>query len=221
MIDFFFNQGLTGITALFTGLIYVFLAANQDRRCWYFGILSCSLIAYDDIVRYQLYSDAVLQLFYVLAGFVGLITWKKFNFDSFPWNPLKKSSTHALAILTMIILSWILVKYVWVHTNASVPWLDSFTTLLSVWATLLLVGGLRINWIYWIIANSLYLYIYGSQGAWAFFVLMIIYWVMAVYGWVSWGKLASDGTVNRELERRNEVKSSESREFPSVFGANH
>ena len=204
MIDFLSSQGLTGITALLSGLVYILLATNKDSRCWYFGILSCSLIAYDDITRYHLYSDAVLQVFYVLAAIAGLISWKRWKIDSFPWEALRNARTHFLAIVIMLILSWVLVEYVWVHTDANVPWLDSFTTLMSVWATLLLVAGLRINWIYWIIANSIYLYIYGSQQAWAFFILILIYLIMAVYGWYNWGKLALIGTVNRELGQRNE-----------------
>ncbi|HLF62372.1 MAG TPA: nicotinamide mononucleotide transporter, partial [Saprospiraceae bacterium] len=64
------HQSTTQWIALITGLIYVVLAAYEKPLCWPFGIISCSVIAADDFAVFQLYADGVLQIFYVLFGFL-------------------------------------------------------------------------------------------------------------------------------------------------------
>lgn len=175
-----------GAVALVAGLVYVWLAAQRKKACWYFGILSCAIIAYEDITRYHLFADAVLQIIYVVLGFWGLYHWGKNNHHVVV-RKVKGIHHFFIIIITLIssvALGWVIDTY----TEANMPFLDVWTTMLSLVATVLLVWEQRVNWLYWIVANALYIYIYGSQGAWYYALLLFIYWLMAIYGWIAWGK---------------------------------
>lgn len=74
--------------ALGTGIVYVLLAARQQRSCWYWGIVSCLLWAYADVYYYLLYLDAILQLFYVGMGCGD-------SFSGMPLHPARVSGSNA------------------------------------------------------------------------------------------------------------------------------
>ena len=83
MIDFFQNilieaAALSWIdwVVTVTALIYVLLAARENIWCWFWGIISCSLWAYASFTFYDLWLDALLQLFYVAMGFAGIYQWR-------------------------------------------------------------------------------------------------------------------------------------------------
>jgi nicotinamide mononucleotide transporter len=187
MIGFIQSLGWLGLIALIFGLIYVTLAARSDRRCWYFGIISCAIIAYEDIFRYDLYADAGLQAYYVFMGFWGLATWKEGGREDHVFE--KGWKWHLVVQLAIILLSILLGIGLSRYTGAALPFLDTWTSIISVVATWMLVHRIRSNWIYWIVANTVYIYIYGEQGAVYYMALMIIYLLVAVNGWRSWSKL--------------------------------
>jgi len=185
VIGFFQQLGMLGAVALITGLIYVYLAAQKKRSCWYFGIISCAIIAYEDLTKYFLYADAVLQIIYVLFGIWGLIKWGS---NKGVTGTKISSSQHIGLLVFSLISTYLIGEWMSNNTVANMPFLDVWTTILSLIATVLLVYENRTNWLYWILANALYVYIYSCQGAWYYAALLFIYWLMAIYGWISWGK---------------------------------
>ena len=64
-------------TVTITALIYVVLSARNSPWGWPFGIVSCALWGYASFFEYDLYLDALLQVFYVVMGFLGLYNWLK------------------------------------------------------------------------------------------------------------------------------------------------
>jgi nicotinamide mononucleotide transporter len=58
------------------GVVYVLLASKSNIWCWLFGIISSALYIYINITH-QLFQDAILQSYYVIAGFYGCWLWNK------------------------------------------------------------------------------------------------------------------------------------------------
>lgn len=174
-------------TATLTAIIYVVLAARENIWCWFWGIISCSLWAYASFIFYQLWMDALLQIFYVIMGFVGLYQWK-FSQK----NEVVKSTTHLsarehLAYWSAILPATFLFGYFFEnYTPAAATYADAFTTILSVAATIILVQKKLETWLYWILADALYIWLYGRQGAYLFSLLMVIYVIIAADGYVRW-----------------------------------
>ena len=188
MLDYFQAYDQLGLIALVTGLIYVFLAAKGNRYCWVYGIISCSIIAWQDFYEYKLYADAILQIFYVFVGFVGLYKWKAETND-ISLDISSKELTflqHFILIFTGLLSSFVLWSLLGRYTDASLPILDSTTSVFAVFTTILLLYKIRSNWIYWIGINTCYIYIYTRQDAYFFASLSGIYLILAVYGFVKW-----------------------------------
>ncbi|MDX1684079.1 MAG: nicotinamide riboside transporter PnuC [Saprospiraceae bacterium] len=184
----FLELGILGSLALVFGVVYVILASRTNYYAWYFGIASCAIIAFEDFTRYGLFADGLLQIFYVLMGGYALFEWGKTDKSGRLIIVRKSLSWHIgyilLLLLLSIILGWVLNKW----TEANLPYIDMTTSVMAVFATWLMVRRVLSNWIYWIIIDLTYLYIYGSQGAWFYVVLTMIYTLVAIYGYFEWSK---------------------------------
>lgn len=170
-----------------TALIYVFLAARENVWCWFWGIVSCSLWAYASYQLYDLYLDALLQLFYVIMSIVGLYQWTRGGSGSQPKPittlPWRKHLVYvAIGSVTAILFGYSFAVY----TPAAATYWDAFTTVFSVIATLLLVQKRLENWVYWIFIDLVYTGLYASRGAYLFSGLMIVYTVIAVMAFFRW-----------------------------------
>ena len=168
-------------------LAYVILVARQKVVGWLFGIISCALWAYASLVFYKLYLDALLQVFYVAMGFWGWFSWQKdktLNRSlSIKTLPL---SQHTAIIVAGILLSLLFGYFFAAFTPAAATYPDAFTTVFAVAATLMQVKKVLENWIYWIVIDACYVWLYGSRGALLFMVLMLIYAIIATFAWIKW-----------------------------------
>ena len=175
--------------ALLTGLAYVLLAAYEKPLCWPFGIISCMLIAYSDFALFQLYADGVLQVCYVAFGFAGLYFW---IFRNAPGTTLPVASwhwqLHVLALVISAIISIPLALALRTYTNAAFSYLDTLTTILSLWATWLLVKKVIENWLYWIGIDLVYVALFWARGGALIAVLYGIYLLIAGWGYLQWRK---------------------------------
>lgn len=186
MIDALSNLGVLGVIALLAGVLYIVLASRKAYMGWYFGILSCAIIFYEDMTRYGLYADALLQVFYIFMGIQALFTWRRvddqgeLDIQEMPllWH------LHRMAILGVIgiVIGFILAEIP--EVNMAV--LDTLTSVFAIFATWLMVYRVRSNWLYWIVIDLTYMYIYGMQGAWFYVVLSGVYTVVSVMGWFGW-----------------------------------
>lgn len=173
-------------------IIYVSLAVFGKRICFIFGAIGCALIAYEDFTNLNLKFDGALQIFYVGMSIYGWFNWtnSKNNEDA----PIKTLSlknqglTIISGLFVSIVVAWLCLQFF----STNLPYLDAVTTGFSIIATVLLAQKYIDNWYYWMIINPVYIYIYASTGASLFAVLMGIYAVMAVVGFINWRRLLAN-----------------------------
>ena len=72
------------------------------------------------------------------------------------------------------------------YSDASFPYLDSFTTWGGIVATWLVARKVLENWYYWLLIDSVSLYMYASRGLWLTAALFVLYLVLIVIGYRSW-----------------------------------
>lgn len=168
-----------------TALVYVVLSARNNAWCWPFGIVSCALWAYA-AYGYGLYSDVLLQVFYVVMGFWGLYNWQKGSQEGgvMPISRMRKQDH--LLYLVIGVAGGMLLGYLFSHTTAAATYWDAFTTSFSVLATIMLVRRQLENWYYWFVIDLAYAGLYYSRGAVLFALLMVIYTVIVVYAYYTW-----------------------------------
>ncbi len=173
--------------ATLTAILYVVLAARENPWCWVWGIISCALWAYASFAFYDLWLDALLQVFYVVMGFVGLYRWRAGARSQQPM-PITRLTWvhHAYTLLTGSFLALFFGYFFAEYTSAAATYADAFTTVFSVMATFMLIQKQLENWLYWIAVDATYVWLYASRGAYLFALLMIIYTIIAAVAFVRW-----------------------------------
>ena len=172
---------------LITGIAYVILATYERPSCWIFGIISSACIAWKSFTDYFLIADGLLQVFYIVIGVIGLWEWMKGRSEG-QKKPIVSypAFKHLLSILICLLLSyplsWLLITY----ADARYGYIDTLLTLLSVWATWLLIRKELNTWIYWIVIDLVYVVLYWKSEGYLFALLFFVYAVISVWGWRRW-----------------------------------
>lgn len=194
--------------AFVTSLIYVVLAARDNNWCWTFAAVATAVWAYQSFVVYRLVSDGLLQVFYFVMAGVGLWRWhwakrhpapyaKPARPDILDDELLPQPATHRtirrmrpihhLGVIAGSLLGGLFLGHaVSGFMAAAATYPDAITTVASVITTFLLVGRWLENWLYWVVIDLAYVWIYVSTGAALFAVMMGVNVVVAVYGFLNW-----------------------------------
>lgn len=197
MSDFFSNviQGAqnlhwTEVWATIFGLVYIILAIKENVWCWFWGILSCGLWAWATYNLYSYYLDAILNVFYVMMGFVGIYQWKfgSGNKDVLPVTQMSVSQ-HVKIVFAGVAFTFLLGLLFEKYTPAQKTYLDALTSAFAIFATFMTIQKKIGSWVYWIIVDAIYVYMYWAVGAYLFMLLFIINTILAVKGYFDWKKL--------------------------------
>jgi nicotinamide mononucleotide transporter len=140
----------------------------------------------------KLYADFGLHVFYLVLNIYGWYYWvagakKTEESDKLPITQIKRSWWLWLTIgsaISIVIMGGLLSQ-----TDASVPYWDSTTTVLSVIGMWLTARKKLENWHFWLIVNILSSGIYIYKEIYFYTALYLIYIGMAVAGYLSWRKI--------------------------------
>lgn len=170
--------------AVATSLTYVILAAQKRILCWLFAFISSSLYVYLCFST-QLYLETVLQFFYVVMAIVGFVLWNRTTESKIiTW----KVKHHILNVIISSTLTLVLGYLFSLYTNQANPYVDAATTVFSLAATFMVTKQVLENWIYWIIIDTVSVYLYFSRGLQLTAVLFVLFTVLAIVGYFSWKK---------------------------------
>jgi len=174
------------IFAVIFALLYLFLAMKQNIACWYAAFISTLIyiLIYWDV---SLYMESLLNFYYLLMAIYGWINWnKKSQIDKnyvISWS----YQNHIVVILLILILT-VISGFSLQKTDAVYPYLDSFTTWASVITTFMVAQKILSNWIFWIIINSVAIFLNFDRELYLTVILLMTYQVMSVYGYYQWRK---------------------------------
>jgi len=182
-------------------IIYVILAARNSEWCWPFAFVSSCLWAWQVWFAYDLLFDAALNVFYAVMAIWGAWRWWRqddtntnVQISTFSW------SQHALIIGFGVSLTFVLGYVAAQISLAAMTYLDAFTTVFSVFATFMLIERKLENWLYLLVMDVLYVYLYLQRGSLVFAGLFVIYCILAIAGFVSWRKMQRAQKVGREYQ---------------------
>ena len=71
-------------------------------------------------------------------------------------------------------------------TDAALPLLDSFTTWGSILTTWMVTRKILENWLYWLVIDSVSIYLYLDRGLHLTAMLFVAYLVIVVFGYRKW-----------------------------------
>jgi nicotinamide mononucleotide transporter len=169
-------------------VLYLVLAIRESLWCWPAAFLS-SVLTIVVMFGAQLYSEAALNVFYAAMAVYGWYQWRhggrKQGEAELPISvwPLR---AHALAIGGSVLLSAIVGWLMSRQTDAAFPYLDAFVTVSSIITTYMVARKILENWLYWLVVDSLSLYLYWQRELHLYVALFALYLVLVVIGLVRW-----------------------------------
>jgi nicotinamide mononucleotide transporter len=172
------------VVAVVLGVLYVLLMLKRNRLGWIVGAAS-SLIYIYIMARAGLPMQSALQGFYVVMAIYGWRSWTRSQQQASGiavW-PLR---AHLLALLGIAALTVLTARLLQRETHAAWPYLDSLTTWVSLFATWLVARMKLENWLYWIGADAVMVFLCASQGYLFTAGLFLTYTVVATFGFLEW-----------------------------------
>ncbi len=179
------------------GIIYIFFSIRQSILTWPTGLITSALYI---VVFFQskFYADMGLQVYYVLISIYGWYYWirgkKAENDSSVPVRQVNKTLWIKLTGVTIILYFAILLVLL-NFTDSDVPYMDSFTTALSITATWMLAKKYIEHWLIWIFVDLFSSGLYVYKNLWPTVILFLVYTFMAYFGFVEWRK-----DINKKYE---------------------
>lgn len=135
----------------------------------------------------RLYSDALLQIFFVGVQLVGWVSWARSGGLEGAIAVRRLSLPErwiwpAGVVVATAFWGWAMAEL----TNAAAPWWDAAVAMGSVAAQLLLVGRRIENWLMWIAVDVIAIGLYWSRGLELTAGLYAIFLIMCIVGWFEW-----------------------------------
>ncbi len=94
--------------------------------------------------------------------------------------------THLIAIAGVLLASLLSAELLKHYTQAALPLLDSFTTWGSILTTWMVTRKILENWLYWLVIDSVSIYLYLDRGLYLTALLFMAYIVIVIIGYRKW-----------------------------------
>jgi nicotinamide mononucleotide transporter len=174
-----------GIAALLV-LANVWLVARRSIWNYAFGIAGVAIYGVV-FFRTKLYSDALLQIFFLVVQVYGLWQWRRSAIDAGEIVVERLTARDRLAWLAGILIAvagwgWLMHRF----TDAALPWWDASVAMTSVAAQILMSVRKLENWWLWIAANILSIGLYATKGLWITTALYVLLLGISIWGLARW-----------------------------------
>jgi len=168
------------------GLACVALTIRRSIWCWPTGLVQVLLYAWI-FYRAKLYSDALLQVVYVVLQIYGWYYWLRGGpvEDEPPIAKLGRAGRAGWSVVAAagaLAIGWAMARF----TDAALPYWDAAVVALSLVAQFLLSRKVLENWLFWIVVDVLAIGVYAAKDLYVTTVLYAVFLAMAVAGWFAW-----------------------------------
>jgi len=173
-------------TAVFFGLLCVWLTIRQSIWCWPTGLIQVALYVFI-FFEAKLYSDVALQIVYIGLQLYGWAHWLHGGRSDVPL-PVTRLTRRGLGAWAVIgfVGAAALGKGMATYTDAALPYWDATITSLSLVAQYLLARKALENWWFWILVDILAIGVYAAKGLYLTSGLYAVFLVLATLGFFEW-----------------------------------
>lgn len=201
-LSIYWGDNLIGVISATTGVACVVCTGKGKLSAYIFGLVNSILYA---IISYNatLYGETMLNaIYYVPCQFYGFYVWSK-NMNSETNEVYKKHMTNKgrLFLLIGIILSTIIYGFILKALGDAMPFIDSFTTVSSVFAMIVSIKMYSEQWWIWIAVDIMTVIMWAiayanSMEAIATLLMWIVYLGNAIIMCIKWEKEIYRNKVN-------------------------
>lgn len=182
---------ITEALGFVTGLVCVWLTVRENVWNWPIGIAN-SIFFLVLFWEGRLFADATLQMVYVVLGALGWYWWLHGG-DGSKEIAVSRAGARVLVPLLFVVIAatWALFYYLRSVHDAAPLW-DAFTTVLSLAAQFLLTRKFLENWIFWILADVIYVPLYIHRHLYFTGALYVVFLCLCVMGFREWRQSMAD-----------------------------
>ena len=187
--------------ATVTGAVAVWLSARENVWSWIIGLFNV-VLAFVLFYQIQLYPDMFLQVFFFITNLIGWWQWKyPKSYEANTKNELKisKLTTGQWIMLGMggVICTLIMGGFAknlheWLPNlfskPSAFPYMDSFTTVMSIVATFMLIRKKIEAWYVWLFIDAIATYMYYLKEVKLYALLYFVFCFIAAFGAYHWTK---------------------------------
>lgn len=172
--------------AVLLAIAYLWLIIKERIEAWYCAFVSTAIYT---VLFWQvsLPMESALNVYYMAMAIYGWWQWRcggkahsGMQVHTWPWQK------HTLCCALIALFTVISGSLLSANTEAAHPYVDSFTTWASVVTTYLVTQKILANWLYWVVINSVSIWLYVDRGLHPTALLFGGYVVMSVVGYLRW-----------------------------------
>ena len=185
LIEALLNSSGLEVAAVVSAIGYLLLAIRQSILCWAAALISSALYCFI-FFSVELYLESVLQIFYLAMAVYGWISWKGYLLAESKSLEITSLSVqkNLIIILTLALLTS--ASGFALDNDPKLDYLDAFTTWGAIIATFMVAKKILENWLYWIIIDSVAIYLYFEKGLYLTALLFAAYVLIALVGYWAW-----------------------------------
>lgn len=196
-----FVYGMVGSSRLewigaLTGLTAVILTIRRSVWSYLFGI-PCVIIYAELFYQWQLYSQAILYVYYIGMLYAGFYWWMNGRGEDGLVIIERTPAAEAAVLLAIVAggigtLGWVMDT----QTDARLPYLDASTTVIAACAQYLQSRRRLMTYPAWMVVNVLSIALFWYSGNPPTMVLYGVYLLLSIWGTVAWYRAwASEGRI--------------------------
>ena len=172
--------------AVVLGVAYLLLAMRESLWCWYAAFASTAifLVLFWNV---NLLMESALQVYYLAMAVYGWWQWRRGGTGQTGlaisrWDVRQ----HVVAVAAVLLVSAASGALLQHYTGAALPYLDSFTTWGSVLTTCMVARKILENWLYWLVIDSVSIYLYLDRALYLTAGLFVVYLIIVLFGYRKW-----------------------------------
>ena len=189
------QNSLPELCAVAFAIAYLLLAVRQRIACWYAAFVSAAIFLYL-FRQVGLYMESGLQVFYLAMAVYGWYQWRSVHESNNHESNHQKNRgrlrvniwpvRYHLPALACIGIATVISGALLADTGQRLGYVDSFTTWGSVITTFMVARKVLENWIYWLVIDSVSIYLYLDRELYFTALLFAVYLIIIVFGFVAW-----------------------------------
>jgi nicotinamide mononucleotide transporter len=164
---------------------YLLLAIGQHLSCWLAAFISSALYVWV-FFSARLYMESVLNVYYAAMAVYGFWQWRHGRRGGALAVNRWPLSRHVLAALGMVAMSLVSYFFLRRYTPAAWPFVDSMVAWSSVFTTFLVARKVYENWHWWLLIDSVSVYLSYTRHLYATMLLFTLYLILIVIGMREW-----------------------------------
>ena len=185
LVTAFSTLSIAETAAVLLAIAYLVLAIHQNILCWAAGMISALIFM---VIFYSalLYMQSALQIFYVGMAIYGWYQWRYAGDEGTGVRIHTLTIVRHIQVIAGISATALLLGWIMSRTDTPFPYAEAFITVAAVATTFMVARKVLEHWLYWLVIDSIAVYLYVARELYLTALLFVFYLVMAVIGFRRW-----------------------------------